>query len=978
MRKVTMGMLMATATSLATQQAAAQQAPAPAPAASPATPAPTSDPAAATAQAPVGTQQPAQAPAAAAAPADDAADEPDIIVRGQRNLPGSVIGDIPPEEQLGPADIRSYGVSTVADLLNELAPQTRSDRGSGGAPVVLLNGRRISGFQEVRDLPTEAIARVDILPEEVALKYGYSADQRVVNFVLRRRFRATTVELNGRLATEGGRAIPEGQLDQLTIRGQGRFNIHAEYQSSSPLTEAERTIAAQSSPFAIGGNVLVTDPTLGTTTTLGVPASAATGAQAIGAFTSTANQTDPGAYRTLLSGAQSFTANAVYATSLFTNISATFNGEVETNSSKGYFGLPTVALTVPAGNPYSPFPNAVTVDRAIGGFNPLTQRSSSVTAHLGSTFNGQFSNVWRWSVTGNYDHVDSETFTDNGFDVSAFQARLNAGDPTANPFGPLTLGELAVAPGNVARSTSSNGGANALVNGTLFRLPAGAISTSIRVGASTSDFSSSSYRANLTGGTGPTTTNGRVSRDSVDGQLNVDVPITKPAGFGGFIGALSVNGNVAVNHLSDFGTLTTTGYGLNWSPLLGVRVIASVTDQDDAPSAQQLGNPQITTPNVRVFDYINGTTATVTTVSGGNSALRADNRHTFKLGLNLKPWSQKDFTVSANYVKARTDDPIASFPTPTAAIEAAFPDRFTRVGGVLTRLDSRPINFARSERSELRYGFNFSTPLKSKLQKEIEAFRNGTGPNPFAGLPGFGRRGPGGQGGPGQGGAQAGQGGQPPAGDAPAGQPGAGGFGGGRPGGGFGGGGPGGGGPGGGGFGGRGGGFGGRGGGAQAGGRLQFALYHTWHFTDRVLIYNGGPALDLLNGDAIGQSGGQSRHELEGQAGYSNNGLGARLSVNWRSGTTVNGGTPADPTTLNFSGLTTANLRLFADLGNRLDLLKKHPWLRGTRVSLGVDNVFNSRQDVTDATGAVPNSYQPDYLDPLGRTVRLTVRKLFF
>jgi len=145
-----------------------------------------------------------------------------------------------------------------------------------------------------------------------------------------------------------------------------------------------------------------------------------------------------------------------------------------------------------------------------------------------------------------------------------------------------------------------------------------------------------------------------------------------------------------------------------------------------------------------------------------------------------------------------------------------------------------------------------------------------------------------------------------------------------------------------------------------------------------VLIYDGGPSLDLLNGDAIGQGGGQPRHELEGQAGYSNNGLGARLSVNWRSGTTVNGGTPADPTTLNFSGLTTANLRLFADLGNRLDLLKKHPWLRGTRVSLGVDNVFNSRQDVTDATGAVPNSYQPDYLDPLGRTVRLTVRKLFF
>ena len=80
-------------------------------------------------------------------------------------------GDIPPEIQLNQADIRAYAVSSVADLLTELAPQTGSGRGSG-MPVVLLNGRRISSFAEIRDLPTEAIERVDILPEEVALKYG--------------------------------------------------------------------------------------------------------------------------------------------------------------------------------------------------------------------------------------------------------------------------------------------------------------------------------------------------------------------------------------------------------------------------------------------------------------------------------------------------------------------------------------------------------------------------------------------------------------------------------------------------------------------------------------------------------------------------------------------------------------------------------------------------------------------------------------
>ena len=71
--------------------------------------------------------------------------------------------------------------------------------------MLLLNGQRISGFRELRDIPTEAIERVEILPEEVALKYGYSANQKVVNIVLRH---ASARPPRGRrgAATEGGYA----------------------------------------------------------------------------------------------------------------------------------------------------------------------------------------------------------------------------------------------------------------------------------------------------------------------------------------------------------------------------------------------------------------------------------------------------------------------------------------------------------------------------------------------------------------------------------------------------------------------------------------------------------------------------------------------------------------------------------------------------------------------------------------------------
>ncbi|HEX8419065.1 MAG TPA: TonB-dependent receptor, partial [Sphingomonas sp.] len=483
-----------------TATATAQQAPAPAPAPAPAsTPAEPATTAPATAGAPVAQE-----------PEGEVSDEPDIIVTGQRNLPGSVVGDIPPDQQLGPADIRSYGVSSVSDLLTELAPQTRS--GAGGAPVVLLDGRRIAGFQEIRDIPTEAIARVDILPEEVALKYGYSADQRVVNFVLRRRFRATTVEAANRIATEGGRTNPQGELDLLQIRNGGRFNVHAEYQEQSPLLESERSILAA--------------PTEGT---------------------GSGTAFDQRPYRTLQNFSRDMSINTIYARPIG-SVSATLNAQIQATDSVGRFGLPTAQLSIPAGSPFATDGTATALTRVLDGgdFGPLKQRNAAITSHLGTTLTGVVSG-WNWSLTGSYDRVESETITDVGVDTAAFQARLDAGDPSANPLSALTARDIGALPSNRGESTSSVGVVDALVNGSLFELPAGKVSTAIRVGATTSDFSSRSFRSGLV-------QIGDVSRDGANGRINIDLPIaSRSRDVLGAIGNFSLSANAAINQLSDFG-----------------------------------------------------------------------------------------------------------------------------------------------------------------------------------------------------------------------------------------------------------------------------------------------------------------------------------------------------------------------------------------------------------------------------------------
>jgi hypothetical protein len=160
--------------------------------------------------------------------------------------------------------------------------------------------------------------------------------------------------------------------------------------------------------------------------------------------------------------------------------------------------------------------------------------------------------------------------------------------------------------------------------------------------------------------------------------------------------------------------------------------------------------------------------------------------------------------------------------------------------------------------------------------------------------------------------------------------------------------------------------------------RVQLSIYQTLHLRERIALNGVAPALDLLDGDAIGSNGGQPRDEVEVQAGITKSGIGARLTANWRSATIVRGGGAGAPTTLHFSDLATANLRLFANLGAQRDLVAALPLLRGTRVTVSCTNLLDSHMRVRDGSGATPIRYQADYLDPLGRSIQMSLRKLFF
>ena len=734
----------------------------------------------------------------------------DIVVTAPR-LAGSVDVDIPADVVLDEAAIQSYGASSVTDLLSALSAQTRSGRGRGnGPPVVLVNGKRVSGFAEIRDLPSEAIQRVEVLPEDVALRYGFTAEQRVVNFILKDKFSAITLEGEVGAPTSGGRTSMETEAGLVRIGKLGRLNIDTEYTRAGKILESERGI---------------------------IPDGA-----------------DETAYRTLAPSNEAFKLNSV--------LNRTFSDGVSTTLSLQHDRADTVSLFgISPGN--------------VGAIDPLTRNVRTRAWTGGLTLDGRIDR-FNWTATANGERTTTRALTDQNL----------------------------VAPSgrDLAKSRLSVGNASWSVTGPLLELPAGPVTTNIRAGFETRNIDSASDKAGVQ-------RTASIKRDESNVRGNIDIPLTsRRRAVGDVIGDLSINLNGGYRKLSDFGAITAYGYGLNWSPLSGVTLLASMAVDQAAPSSTQLGDPALLTPNALVYDFVRGETAIVALTTGGNPLLRAEERRDMKLGLTYEPKWLEGLTMTANYFRNRSTDPLAAFPALTAAVQAAFPNRFARDGsGQLVAVDQRSINFLASRSAQLRWGLSF--------QKSFG--QPGGGPGAAPG------RGPG-----------AGTGGPPPGGGGR-------GFGFGRPGG--------------------------------NGGRWSLSAYHTIKFVDEVDIAPGLPTLDLLGGDATGQSGGAPRHAFELEGGWFNKGIGMRVNGAHQTATSVNaGGSP-----LRFSDLTTLNLRLFINFEQRKALVDAVPLLKGARLAIRIDNLFNDIQNVRDGAGLVPLRYQPGYVDPVGRTFEISLRKIF-
>ncbi|CAN7338432.1 TonB-dependent receptor [Caulobacter sp. LjRoot300] len=167
-------------------------------------------------------------------------------------------------------------------------------------------------------------------------------------------------------------------------------------------------------------------------------------------------------------------------------------------------------------------------------------------------------------------------------------------------------------------------------------------------------------------------------------------------------------------------------------------------------------------------------------------------------------------------------------------------------------------------------------------------------------------------------------------------------------------------------------------GGASA--RVQVSLNHIWRFDDLTQIHQGLPRMNRLAGDG----GGTPRHELVFRLDGRRGAWGLNATADWKSGYRIRRDVGRDGGgDLAVKAMGTTNLELSYDVPRRASfnspLAGAPPTRRraGLTLTLGIDNLLDTRPSARLADNRAVAGYGRDDRDPLGRLVRLALAGRF-
>jgi hypothetical protein len=615
--------------------------------------------------------------------------------------------DIQPERTLDQDAIDSYGASTVDEILGELQVELGDD---ADQPLIVVNGQRINDISEIGALPVEVLRSIQVLPRGSALRVGGNSTQRVISITLKRLFRSETLTAAHKVSTEGDWNGDRAEAMLTGIKGDTRANLTFRTRDESPLRESDRGIIQPSPifPYAQAGNIIgypntsgEIDPLLSAlagepVTVVPVPAAGAPILDQLAAAANQLNSTNLADFRSLRPAIRNYDLNGSFATRLAPWLTTNATLHWTRNNSRSVRGLPSALFVLAPTNPFSPFSNSAAI--AYYGKVPLLSRSR----HNGADGNFTFDADWgTWAGNLNLRHSQSN-------DVYTSQQQSVFGPivipDTTNPF-TSDLPSLITLRNDRTSSRTRDSLADLTVNGPAAKLPAGDLLAIVEARLAWNQLRSSSTFSSFGDGTF------RRNEQSIRGAL--EVPLTsRETGFGAGLGNLSASFEYERAHYSDAGSVNHYTYGLTWEPRPPLRVHASINETDAPAPIQTIGNPVIITPDVRTFDPLTGQTVDVTQISGGNALLLPQKTRIRDVTALLKLVQRLNLQLNAEYTDTDIRNFVSALPQASAAVELAFPDRFIRdSNGVLTTVDLRPVNFDSHREKRLRWGVSMNAKL---------------------------------------------------------------------------------------------------------------------------------------------------------------------------------------------------------------------------------------------------------------------------
>ncbi|MFT4076980.1 MAG: TonB-dependent receptor [Asticcacaulis sp.] len=581
-----------------------------------------------------------------------------VVVVGKKR--GLTIDLAPPRRSLKVADIQAFGADNVEELLNILKPQTQS--ASGKAPIVLLNGHRVSGFSVLKDIPPEALVRIDTFTEATALAYGYPADQMVLNIVLAPDFKGRTVEASqtGDVRDAGAKSVLK--YSHLHIDNNQRVNLSLDYRDTRHALESDRDVVTE------------------------------------------VNETNLAPGRNAVPDNRQVEGNLSVSRTLFDSVEVMLEASIKGGRTDSRLGLAKGSLTVPASNPFAISAEGVQIDRYFPEAGTLRQSSSDWSSHSGLSLDGQIT-TWRWNLIASADHVVSRSRTETGIDLIDVQSTINRNDASLDPYTPLTSVTKTVSD---QRSVSDQYMFMVMASSDLIQLPAGPLNLSLNLGGNNSAFASRTQ-----GDDTPQTS--QVRQSGLNSQINVNIPLSEEAkshlpGLGTFV----LGAGLSANRASGFKDTAGFNYGFIWVPVSPIVLMVNQSRIEIAPAAASMASDTTETPNVDVFDYVRGENAVVTQVYGGNAALPASRTDTTMINLFITPSPKTNLRLSAGLNLSLTADATGELPAATREAELAFPDRYIRdAEGQLVRIDARPVSYARQQSDQLKSTLDYSCTLAS-------------------------------------------------------------------------------------------------------------------------------------------------------------------------------------------------------------------------------------------------------------------------